>query len=47
MLCWWDSQKERDLDIDKRIILRWILEIYDGLVWSGLIWLRRGTGEEL
>jgi hypothetical protein len=26
-----------------RIILKWIVEKYDGLVWSGLIWLRIGT----
>jgi hypothetical protein len=25
------------------IILRWILETYDGVVWTGLIWLRMGT----
>jgi hypothetical protein len=26
-----------------RIILRWILERLDGVVWTGLIWLRIGT----
>jgi hypothetical protein len=26
-----------------RIILRWILEREDGVVWTGLIWLRIGT----
>jgi hypothetical protein len=25
------------------ILLRWILERYDGVVWTGLIWLRIGT----
>jgi hypothetical protein len=26
-------------------ILKWILEIWDGMVWIGLIWLRIGTSE--
>jgi hypothetical protein len=26
-----------------RTILEWILEGYDGMVWTGLIWLRIGT----
>jgi hypothetical protein len=30
--------------VDERIILKWILERYDGVVWTGLIWLRIGTG---
>jgi hypothetical protein len=42
------SQKERDhqedLDIGGRIILRLILEREDGVVWTGLIWLRLETG---
>jgi hypothetical protein len=25
------------------IILKWILERYDGVVWAGLIWIRIGT----
>jgi hypothetical protein len=32
-----------NLKTDGRIILRWILERYDGMVWTGLIWLRIGT----
>jgi hypothetical protein len=27
------------------VILKWILERYDGVVWTGLIWLRIGTSE--
>jgi hypothetical protein len=29
------------------IILRRILERYDGMVWTGLAWLRIGTSREL
>jgi hypothetical protein len=29
------------------IILGWILEKWDGVMWTGLIWLRIGTGGEL
>jgi hypothetical protein len=44
---WWGSQKERDhwedLDVVGWTILKWILEIEDGMGWIGLIWLRIGT----
>jgi hypothetical protein len=37
---WWGSRKERDhykdLDVGGKIILRWILERYDGLLWIDL-----------
>jgi hypothetical protein len=36
-----DHSEERD--VIGRIILEWILERYDGVVWTGLIWLRIGT----
>jgi hypothetical protein len=39
-------QKE-DVDVDGRIILKWILEKYDGVLCTGLIWLRIGTSGEL
>jgi hypothetical protein len=46
--CWWESQKERDhwedQDIGGRTILKWILERQDGVVWTGSIWVRIGTG---
>jgi hypothetical protein len=32
-----------DLDVGGRIILKWILERQDEMVWTGLIWLRIGT----
>jgi hypothetical protein len=30
--------------LDGRIILKWILKKWDGEAWTGLIWLRIGTG---
>jgi hypothetical protein len=35
---------EEDLDTGRRIILKLILKKYDGVVWTGFIWLRLGTG---
>jgi hypothetical protein len=29
------------------IILGWILERWDGVMWTGLVWLKTGTGGEL
>jgi hypothetical protein len=29
------------------IILGWILERWDRVMWTGLVWLRTGTGGEL
>jgi hypothetical protein len=31
----------------KRPLGRWILERLDGVMWTGLVWLRIGTGGEL
>jgi len=33
-----------DPGVDGRIILRWIFRTWDVGVWTGLIWLRIGTG---
>jgi hypothetical protein len=48
---WWESQGERDhyedLDVGGWIILGWFLERCDGVMWTGLVWLRIGTGGEL
>jgi hypothetical protein len=33
-----------ELDVDGRIILRWIFRKWDVEPWTGLRWLRRGTG---
>jgi hypothetical protein len=44
---WWGNFRERDdledLGVDGRIILRWIFRKWDVKVWTGSIWLRRGT----
>jgi hypothetical protein len=39
--------KPEDLDVGGRIILKWILEREDGMVWTELISLRIGTTGEL
>jgi hypothetical protein len=48
---WWENQRKRDhyedLDVDGRMILRWILERLDGMIWTGLICLRIGPSGEL
>jgi hypothetical protein len=44
---WWDNLRERDhledLDIDGRIIFKWIRK-WDGEVWSGMLWIRIRMG---
>jgi GTP-dependent phosphoenolpyruvate carboxykinase len=48
---WWGSLREgdylKDLSIDKKIILEWILKKLVARVCSGLIWLRLGTSGRL
>ena len=45
---WWGNLREGDYwgdkDIDGRIILRWILRKWEGVVGTGWSWLRIGTG---
>jgi len=45
---WWGNLRERDHwgdpGADGRIILRWILRKWEGVVWTGWRWLRIGTG---
>jgi hypothetical protein len=33
--------------LGRPVILGWILERWDGVMWTGLAWLRIGTGGEL
>jgi hypothetical protein len=44
----WGNLTERnhleDPGVDRKIILRWIFRKWDVGVWTGLIWLRIGTG---
>jgi hypothetical protein len=46
-----ESQKERDhkedVDVGWRVIFKWILEKYYGVIWTGFIWLRIGTSGRL
>jgi hypothetical protein len=47
---WWENQRERDpgrQDVGGCVKLGWILESWDGVMWTGLVWLRIGTGGEL
>jgi len=45
---WWGNQRKRDHledpGVDGRIILRWIFSKWNVGAWTGLMWLRRGTG---
>jgi hypothetical protein len=45
---WWGNLRERDqwgdLDVDRKIILRWIFRKWEGVVWTGWSWLGIGTG---
>jgi len=45
---WWGNLRERDQwggpDVDGRIILRWIIREWGGVVGTECSWLRIGTG---
>jgi hypothetical protein len=36
---WWGDHLEES-GVGERIILKWIFEKWDGMPWSGSIWLR-------
>jgi hypothetical protein len=38
------KRQSEDLDIRGMVILKWTSEKDDGVLWTGLIWLRIGTG---
>ena len=40
---WLGNRRERDPDVDGRIILRWIFRKCEGVVGTGWSWLRIGT----
>jgi hypothetical protein len=43
----WEIQEEtdhyEDIDLGGKIIVKWFLQKYCGLIWTGLIWLKIGT----
>ena len=45
---WWGDLSERDhledVGVDGRLMLNWIVKKWDEESWTGLIWLRIGTG---
>jgi hypothetical protein len=45
---WWGNLRERDHfeapGVDGKVTLRWIFKKWDGEAWTGLSWLRIGTG---
>jgi hypothetical protein len=47
----WVSQKERhnneDLDVGRKILIKWISEKWDGVIWTGLVCFRIGTSKVL
>jgi hypothetical protein len=48
---WWENLKQRDhyedLDIDRRVILKWSLRAKDRMVWTSYMWLRTQTSGRL
>jgi len=41
---WWEIDHLEDSRVDGRIILRWIFRKWEGETWTGMMWLRVGTG---
>jgi len=39
-----DGDHLEDRGADGKILLKWIFKEWDGVAWTGLIWLRVGTG---
>jgi hypothetical protein len=32
-----------DLSVEERVILKWIFKMWNGVAWTGLLWLSIGT----
>jgi len=43
------SEKDhfQDIGLDGRVVTKWMFKKRDGSSWTGLIWLRKGTGRAL
>jgi hypothetical protein len=44
---WWERDRQEDQDVGGWIILGWIWERWDRVMWTGLVWLKTGTDGEL
>jgi len=40
----WERDHLEDLDVDNKVILKWIFSKWDEGAWTGLTWLRIGIG---
>jgi hypothetical protein len=38
-----DRDHLKDIGVDVRIILKWILKKWDKMAWTGFLWLRTGA----
>ena len=41
---WEERDYLEELGLNGRILIKWIFKMWDGEAWTGLIWLRIGTG---
>jgi hypothetical protein len=39
----WKTGRKEDLGLGVKTVLEWIIEKYDGKLWTGCIWLKIGT----
>jgi hypothetical protein len=47
---WWGDVRKGDyleeLGVDGSVISKWLFKMWNSLAWTGLLWLRIGTGGE-